>query len=287
VQITIEEVEAHRPDVLLPPDPEFAELYAIAVDAGRELAARSTVAMVAICRNAMPWLPQTLDLVERTGAMFRESACFIFENDSEDGTKDLLKAWADHDRRKVSLNINHRPHLCGEKSAARTDALAAYRTECQRWVTSREPVDYVIVFDSDAWGGWSVDGVATSLYWLDRTPAAAAMASYSWCEMNTSVGPFPAHYDAWAARLNHWRERDHGWFHHWHPAVGSMPVRFNSAFGQLAVYRHDCYVRGQYAGGDCEHVLMHRSMGGPVFLNPSSRCVSFWVPNNGGRHKPD
>ena len=66
VQITIDEVAAHYPDVLLPPDPEFVREYEEAVQFGREMASTSSVAFVAICRNAMPWLTQTLALVEQT-----------------------------------------------------------------------------------------------------------------------------------------------------------------------------------------------------------------------------
>ena len=64
-------------------------------------------------------------------------------------------------------------------------------------------------------------------------------------------------------------------------ARAAAPVRFNSAFGQLAVYRHESYLAGTYSGEDCEHVCLHRTMPGEVYLNPSSRCVSFWVPNGG------
>lgn len=286
MQITIEEVEAHHPDRLLPPDAEFTALYHESVQMGRELAARSRVALVAICRNAMPWLPRTLALVEQTAAMFREWRAFVFENDSGDGTKDVLAAWSDGQQRHASLNINHRPHLSHTTDRERTVALAEYRAQCQAAVRVGEPVDYVIVFDTDPWGGWSVDGVASSVAWLDRTPAAAAMASYSWGEVLAGVQRFAMHYDAFAARLNHWNQRDQQWFHHWHPPVGSFPVRFNSAFGQLAVYRAENYLRGTYSGQDCEHVALHRTMGGAVFLNPSARCVSFWVPN-GGQHSGD
>jgi hypothetical protein len=52
----------------------------------------------------------------------------------------------------------------------------------------------------------------------------------------------------------------------------------NSAFGQLAVYREESFLRGVYRGGDCEHVAFHKSMGGGLYLNPSMRCVSFWIP---------
>ena len=301
MRITLDDIEAHRPDVLLPPDAEFAEDYRDRVTRGREIAREMSVAMVAICRNAMPFLPLTLRLVEETGAMFREWSCFIYENDSTDETKDVLGSWQDGQQRFASLNINGRPHLNYTTEPVRTHALAEYRTACQRFVQHGPRVDVVIVFDTDAWGGWSVDGVATSLAEMTLDRSWYGLASYSWAEFTVNGKPFPAHYDAFAARLNHWRQRGQEWFHHWHPAVGSPPVEFNSAFGQLAVYEGDAFAGGTYDGSDCEHVTFHRSTAeraasregdyyhGPdrtrFGLNPSMRCVSFWVPqgdNHGG-----
>ena len=293
VQITIEELQAHRADVLLPPDEEFAEQYARMVAIGRQHAAESTVAFVAICRNAMPFLPYTLGLIEATGKLFRNWSCFIYENDSEDETKAVLAEWSDGNRRTVSLNTNRRPHLSHTIAQERTIALAEYRTQCQWAVRHREPCDYVVVFDTDPWGGFSVDGVLTSIGYMSLDSSWYGLASYSWCEMLVGGQRFPAQYDAFAARLNHWRRRDQQWFHHWHPAVGSPPVEMNSAFGQLAVYRAESYLSGTYSGEDCEHVLFARSIKeaakGKIEhfrfgLNPSSRCVSFWVPSDGGQH---
>jgi len=96
MQITLEDIERHRPDVLLPPDPEFAEDYAEAVVAGREFAAESSVAIVGICRNAMPFLPQTLGLIEETGSMFRSWSAFFFENDSERTTPRIARRKCSH-----------------------------------------------------------------------------------------------------------------------------------------------------------------------------------------------
>lgn len=299
-QITLEEVEAHRPDVLLPPDAEFAEAYASDVKHGRERAAEATVAIVGICRNAMPWLPQTLRLIEETGSMFKAWRAYFHENDSADDTKDCLMAWQDGSQRCVSLNVNGRPHLNATIAPERTHALAEYRTACQRWVAHGERPDFVIVVDTDPWGGWSVDGVATSIahMYLDRS--WYCLASYSWCEMNVGGQAFPAHYDAFAARWGGWQRRDQQWFHHWHPRVGGAPLEFHSAFGQLAVYRAERYLQGTYSGEDCEHCTFHRSIetqaalddgdyyDGPTYtrlgLNPSSRCVSFWVPQDGRQH---
>jgi hypothetical protein len=283
MQITVDEIAAHRPDVLLPPAAEFAEDYARMVQAGRDIAATNTVALVAICRNAMPWLPRTLELVEQTGAMFREWSAYIHENDSADETKEALAAWSDGQQRHVSLNDYGRPHLNYTTAPMRTHALAEYRAACQTFVRNGETPDYVIVFDTDAWGGWSIDGVANSIAWLGRDPPLYGLASYSWSEWGPPVvpSPMPLQYDAFAARLNHWQQRDQQWFHHWLPPVGSRPVIFNSAFGQLAIYRGADYLAGTYAGHDCEHVCFHRSIdeatGKWLALNPSMRCVSFWV----------
>jgi len=280
--ITAEEIAAHRPDVLLPPDPEFAEDYARLVEEGRRIAARKTVAMVAICRNAMPWLPQTLSLVEETGAMFADWVGFIYENDSTDGTKDVLRSWYDGGRRFVKIQDNGRPHLSHTIATERTHALAEYRNVCREWAVNIN-TDFVVVFDTDPWGGWSVDGVATSVLHVFRG-GWYGLASYSWAEHNGHA----IHYDAYAGRLNHWARRDQTWFHYWHPPVGAPPVGMRSAFGQLAVYDARAFRYGTYSGEDCEHVPFHKSIAkkwpGRFGLNPSSRCVSFWTPRDARQH---
>lgn len=298
--VALEEIALHDPDVLLPVDAEFAADYDAAVTRGREVAKDKTVSMVAICRNAMPWLERTLPLVERTARLFRESSVFIYENDSTDGTKDVLAAWADGETRHASLNDNGRPHLNFTTAPVRTHALAEYRAACQQFVANGETPDYVIVFDTDPWGGWSVSGVANSIGHMEFDDTLYGLASYSWCEWPQAAGPPRAfHYDAFAARLNHWPQRDQNWFHLWNPPVGSEPVEFYSAFGQLAVYRGYRYLQGRYSGEDCEHVCFHRSIAAAagnglgdyyagvshtrLALNPSMRCVSFWIPEEAKR----
>ena len=294
--VTLEEIERHDPEVLLPPDDEFAEAYASAVQHGRDLAASKTVAFVAICRNAMPWLPRTLELIEQTGEMFGSWSAFIYENDSTDDTKQMLASWADGERRHASLNDNGRPHLNFTTAPVRTHSLAEYRTACQQFVANGETPDYVIAFDTDPWGGFSVDGVANSVAQMDYDDTLYGLASYSWAEWGPPITTqnVVVHYDAFAARLNHWRQRDQNWFHFWHPPVGSDPVEFRSAFGQLAIYRGYRYLQGRYSGEDCEHVCFHRSIEeaarndlGDYYvgvshtrlaINPSMRCVSFWIP---------
>jgi hypothetical protein len=285
VTITHREIERHHPDLLLPPDEEFRHDYSQRIWLGGEAASQKAIAFVAICRNAMPFLPRTLRDIEKTGLKFKDFRVYIFENDSEDGTKDYLSSlkspWL-----VVESQDNGRPHLNYTKTADRTVALAEYRNRCREWVREKYPeADYVCVFDTDPWGGFSADGILNTVSRLEEPQYrdAAGMASYSWCVWGPPVWPEPVvcQYDAWAFRFNHWRENhDMRWFHFWHPPVGSPPVKCNSAFGQLAVYRTRNYLRGVYEGGDCEHVSHWRTAGGDCYLNPSQRVTSFWIPLN-------
>lgn len=285
VTITIDELDRHHPDLILPPDPEFAEEYWRRVHRGREVAKNRRVAFVAICRNAMPFLPRTLDLVARTGAMFSEWKAFVFENDSQDGTKDCLHEIAKHDGRFTVVTTNNgRPHLNYITTPARTVPLAEYRNVCRLWCAENCPdYDYAVVFDTDPWGGWSIDGIANTIGHLDdrQYANASGMGAYSWAVWGQPVWPQPTecHYDAFACRWTWWKERKNMlWFHLWHPPVGSPPVKMNSCFGQLGVYRMGDFVGGVYDGSDCEHVTHWQSMQGDCYLNPSQRVVSFWVP---------
>jgi hypothetical protein len=285
--ITVEDLESYSPDLILPPAEDFAGSYESLVRSGRSQAKHKRVAFVAICRNAMPFLPRTLGLVAKTGEMFKEWKCFVYENDSVDGTKDVLHQAAKQEPRisYVSLD-NSRPHLNYTKTSDRTVPLAEYRNACRDWCyENAKDFDYCVVFDTDPWGGWSIDGIATTISYLESLEYAhaAGMGSYSWCEWGPPVWNTPTicQYDAWACRWNWWNERQNMiWFHLWHPPVGSPPVKMNSCFGQLGVYRMGNYLAGQYRGGDCEHVHHWRTCGGDCYLNPSQRVVSFWTPKD-------
>ena len=284
--MSMAQVRSHDPDLVMPPDPEFAEAYAEAVESGGKVARSSSVAFVAICRNAMPWLSLTRERVEATASLFAESKIYIVENDSVDGTTEYLREWESENKSLVVKTSSlGRPHLNSTKDSSRTIALAEYRNQCVDFVRdSTTPFDWVVVFDTDIWGGFSIGGLLTSLhqFQLPQHENTAGFGSYSWCEFGPPMFPgsqFVGQYDAWALRWTGWSERlDMDWFHRLKIPVGSPPIKFNSCFGQLATYRASKFVNGRYEGGDCEHVPFHRSLDGDMYLNPSSRVVSFWVP---------
>jgi hypothetical protein len=275
-------------------NPAYKDAYDAAVAAGRRLARYSRVNIVGIARNAMPTIENTLELIDELRRGFNVSRTFVYENDSTDGTTEVLAAAAER------LKIDVRSERLGLEDTrgferSRTERLAAARTKCHEWVRSGGyEADFTIVLDMDPAGGFSVDGVFNSIWQLSKNPVymgrkAGAMASYSlWVrdKQDGSGGFEMAHYDAWAARpLCYWEDRREqvgglAWFSLFLPPVGSEVIPMNSAFGGLCVYRTDAYLAGVYDGNDCEHVGFHKSMqeeGFQLYLNPGCRYFAVYA----------
>lgn len=290
----VEEIEQHHPDKLMPPiSPECAPRYWEGVERGELLAKRCDVTVVGLVRNSMPWLQLSCDRLARLGERFGSWRAFIYENDSEDGTDEFLRAWSSAEPRVTVRTERHgRPQLNTEKSRRRTDALAEYRQRCVDWARQHAPKETmhrVIVIDFDTWGGWSETGVLNGLWQLEANAQAAGMATVSTIEMAVPAlphGKLMIHYDSWAFRLNHWTEHSMHWFPHWFPPVGSDPVPCRSAFGGMVIYRPEALFAGTYSGGDCEHVHLHRTIaertGYTMYLNPSQRMCMTWIPREAG-----
>ena len=298
-RVTMHDVERHHPDREMPPvSRECAPAYWKAVEAGEYAAQYSDVTFLGLCRNSMPQIQLNTQRLERLGERFKSWRAFVYENDSDDGTGDHLRAWASGlPNVEVVTERHDRPQLSAEKSKRRTVALAEYRQRCLEWAKARQPDQgshRIIVIDFDTWAGWSDDGVMTGLYWLEQLPGAAGMASVSTVELAVPQHPdgkVRIHYDSWAFRLNHWHEHDMSWFPHWYPPVGSHPVACNSAFGGMCIYRPEAFFAGTYSGGDCEHVNFHRTIQEAttmrMWLNPSQRLVMNWIPSepaDAGQH---
>ena len=290
------------PDAALPVDWEFAALYADVTCEGALIAAKARVAIVGLARDIGSILPITIRRIGDTVRHFADWRCVIVENDSTDGTKDVLREWAMTDPEHVIVELvdNGRPHLHGFEKA-RTEAMADYRNRCRELVREHYPeANYVVVIDLDAWGGWSIHGVINGIGWHERMPRAACMASTSLFKHSGTLidGKAPwAHYDNWAYRWLGWTPRLGPWFTFWLPPPGAPPIEVGSAFGGLAIYKTAPYLEAEYSGEDCEHVPYHRRMkqkGWTIHLNPAQRCVMTWLadeedeePSDGGQHGDD
>lgn len=284
------------PEHLIYPLDVFAADFQRLHDIGESVWRDSDVAFVGLARNCAPWLAQNLARLEQMAADCRRWRLHIETNDNTDNTDQVLIDFCKHYRQATFTSQRlDRQQFSAEFAGPRTEALAEYRTACQRWVKDNaRDADYVVVIDWDMWGGWSHAGVMHGVGALQMTPDAAGMASVSLLEhpqhsMNDQHQPVlkPAwmHYDAWALRLNSpWDDYTAGlggWKHQWLPPVGSPTVPVCSAFGAMAIYDTFAFLAGTYDGSDCEHVPFHASIakrtGQSLHLDPAMRTVMRWL----------
>jgi len=283
---------------------DFKRLYDIGVDVWRD----AEVAFVGLARNCAPWLEQNLARLEELAKGCSRWCLHVETNDNEDSTDQVLMNFcrAFPQATFTSQRLG-RQQFTAEFAGPRTQALAEYRTACQRWVRENaSPVDFVVVIDFDAWGGWSHAGFLHGVGALQMSPDAYGIASVSLIEMpsvemkpdgTSQKGKAFVHYDAWALRLNdYWDDYTAGfggWKHHWLPAPGSGIVPVCSAFGGMAIYDAHAYLKGTYDGSDCEHVTFHRKIsertGSKLYLDPAMRTVMHWITeaDDGGRDGHD
>ena len=259
---------------ILPVDEMFVESYNERTELGKEIAKDSKIVIVSLARDCGDISLQ--DSINRVKSLCTyQTSFFVYENDSKDGTKDILK---NNNIECISHNLNL--ESLQDRSYTRTERLANYRNVCSEWVRdNHSDADYVIVLDLDADLGFSVDGIYNSIYWLNAIENAGCMGSYSLYHNNNNY----VHYDSFAIRINDWKpsnESDYNnrWVRHWHPLVGSNPVQMYSCFGGLGVYKTSAFLSGTYDGElGSEHVNFHKTMqesGWSMYLNPSSRFFS-------------
>lgn len=266
-----------------PPHPKHYDSYVNNALSGESICKTANIAVVGLARNCEKNLKKNIDSILSLNC--NEIKFFIYENDSIDNTKQILKdASQNNNNFFISLNSDFSEYL-KDRSQIRTDNLARYRNACLEWVKNNcGSYDYTIVLDLDADLGFSIEGIYNSIYWLSNISNAGGMASYSlYLKMHEYEVKF-AHYDSFAVRLNNWDSTQNNiddnntWFCNLHPPVGSDPILMYSCFGGLCVYKNDAFLNGTYDGSlGSEHVFFHKTLkncGYDLYLNPSSRFFS-------------
>lgn len=278
---------------LLHPIQPFAASFAERCEEGRIRLKNSRVAFVGLARNCGVRLAQNLGALESLTDGIGSWQLHIESNDCEDQTLDVLSDFCrSHRQATFHYQMLGRGHFPAEFAGRRTIALAEYRDACQRWVRAcAADADYVVVVDWDMAGGWSHHGLLNGLGWMVEMPGAYGMASVSLSQHDFGNGPQWTHYDLWALRgvgqpgcdFDAYQNGIGGWGFSWFPPIGSLPVIVSSAFGGMAIYRTDAYLKGTYDGTqDCEHVPFHRSIRGAtgqhLYLCPAMRTLMSWLP---------
>lgn len=251
---------------------------------------KSRAVICGIVRDCAVPLKRNIPVINRLRKCFRQAHIVIVENDSQDGTKDLLSQWA-----KTTPDVHiktgtdpvfqyseNRVRPCF--SCHRIGRMASYRNQYLDFIENQPwEYDYVIIVDLDIERIF-IDGIAHSFgqdtpwdavtsngKWLvdEQEQQAVFYDTYAFLEEN-SRGPQTAE----AIYANQKALA--------HLEPGMPMVRVDSGFNGLAVYKA-ASIRGlRYrceSNNDpqvetcCEHVTFHRDMAanghGLIFVNPS------------------
>lgn len=271
----------------LPPSDEFQESYNYCVDLGKKHLSNKTIVILGLVRSLGKVLEKNLEKLVHFASTAKDYKIVLFENDSSDNTKDILKMASDqNDHIEYYSEVFNRKQFGQTREKERTEALAEYRNFLLNIVkTKYSNCDYVIVSDMD-FVDFSESGCYHSFGWLSQVDSIDGIAgnSFELKEIFPGTGTLGLwNYDSWAFRPTWWNFHQHKsplitydpmlWFGLCISPIGSPLVSINSAFGGMTIYKTGKFITAEYAGYDCEHVCFHYDLKQKtdfkLYLNPS------------------
>jgi hypothetical protein len=271
----------------LPVLEKYLERYKFYLINGKQKASNSKVVFGALTRNSFIKIKKNLEVIDELGKYFKDYKIVIYENDSIDGTKEILKEIAYNNQNiKIIGSDYNRPQFGPVKSIERIKYLSQYRDELKNFICNNyNDYDYVIIFDLD-FDQISIDGIFNSFGYLNIYNDIDCMAGNSYQISNNII----RNYDCWAFKLNDWefnsnkiissyqKYPDDYWFQFFIVPNGGEIYKVLSAFGGSAIYKMDFYKIGKYSKEPfdlCDHVLFHKDIwektdgNFKLYVNPS------------------
>lgn len=200
-----------------------------------------------IVRNAANGLKRNIPVVNQITSWFGDWRVVIYENDSTDNTKEILRAWGATDKERVHVIIEDKdsssvvPSISSMKgvnpfcSHKRIDRMANLRNEYIDYINAMNwDADYMMIIDLDVYN-INADGVANSLHLMNEWDIVTANG-YS-----TSPTLKRRYHDAYALCKYGCEDKvqtlqEIAAMREAYAEIGTEPVRVFSAFGGLAIY---------------------------------------------------
>jgi hypothetical protein len=241
---------------------------------GKRKASQSRMVIGCTCRNIANNLPNEIVRLETIGQCFKDYRIIIYENDSSDGTRDLLLKWAGQNHRVEILScceegscdcILRLPNLYNigktHDSQERIEKMRIFR---QRVLFHAQQMygdfDYFLVRDMDLIGAIYLDGFLTS-FANDEWDSLAYIGSHDSYNQHTGVRGFLQF-----QRMHTNYIRDH--------PIDNIWFKCRSGFNGMAVYQMRSIQNAMYPPGyHCEHISLHVDMAKKgydrVYMNPA------------------
>jgi hypothetical protein len=246
------------------------------IEAGRKRAANSTVVITGLARDIESRLRENIKRAEYIGAAFGAYRIVVFENDSDDGTREIVKeahrrnelveAVECCDEGSCECKLNELPAVMTRR---RIDKMTAYRNKTLTHIQKHyNHYDYVLVLDLDAEGPCALEGIFHSLSYEGDWDM---IASNGQMPMPSTLGQVTNTYDALAhsTDVNDKNATETPILHtskllrmivHIRQYSDDM-VPVYSAFNGAALYKMRSLDGARYENYDyCEHIGLHKNM---------------------------
>lgn len=254
----------------------------------------STIIICGIVRDAEKGLHRNIPVIDELSRSFKGCHIFIYENDSKDNTKNVLKAWSDCNPNVfVSLNTtDDSKTIPSQKSVPgvnpffcykRIEKMVRFRNKYMEFIEFKNwNADYLMVVDMDV-SQLCLDGILTS-FCTDVKWDAVCAFGYS-----TSPKLKRRYHDTYA--LTEWEDREtpqtEDKISKLADKYGNLKpaddwIRVFSGFGGLSIYRFEAVNRLRYKtifNNDkrvevkCEHYSLYKQMAergyDKFYINPS------------------
>ena len=145
------------------------------INKGKQIANNSNIVICGLARNISKHLEDTKIKMEYIGKQFKNYKILIFENDSEDNTRELLKKWSIDNLNIILLDCcqlndcecklkKKKGYEYGTFSNDRLKNMAIYRQQYINYINKNlSDYDYMLVTDFDLIGVININGLYDSL----------------------------------------------------------------------------------------------------------------------------
>jgi hypothetical protein len=254
----------------------------------------STIIICGIVRNAENGLKRNIPVIDALCDQAKEYKIVVYENDSKDNTKQILRKWAvDRGENNVHILLNdnvisgktipsHKSTLCNPFfSRQRIEKMVFLRNQYLTYISEKDwKADYMIVVDLDV-GQLFLNGILSS-FALDFEWDAVTAYGYSFSPLLKRR--FHDTYPLVELGEDNPQTEEKiktNLYKYGKLKYMDKPIRVYSAFGGLAIYRYDAFKGINYClmpNNDskvemcCEHYSifyqMHQKGYTNVFVNP-------------------
>lgn len=250
---------------------------------GKKLAKDKKIVICGLARDIKDKLNKNIKRLEDIGNSFKEYKIVIFENDSSDGTRELIKNWRDNNSNVIlisccydgncdcRLNRNSSYHN-GTLSKERIERMAEFRNRYLDIVKKDyKDYDYMLVADLDLEGSCSIDGLLHSLTFLNDYDAISINGRFG---IPGTLGLGTMAYDSLAYVSADSSDEDYN-SEITHKDMVKKIIKMNyqinttdintitpvkSSFNGMAIYNIDSINSRYYPLLNCEHIGFHRNL---------------------------